>query len=463
MVATLRRMTSPAPKVDGYRGIWFALGWKFEYGDKYSGGLGTYTANHQPVAIHAAAVRKTFFVYGGTPSSDSRQLLIMASYYDHARHLLPKPTVVHVDQGVDDPHDNASLQIDATGHLWIFKSGRNTTRPGVIYRSERPYSTEAFQRISSSVFTYPQVWYDATRGFMLLHTQYTRGRELYWRTSADGVAWSETRKLAGFDGHYQVSGYGHGKLATFFNWHPAGDNDRRTNIYYAQSTDFGETWTTADGKVLELPLATADNGALIANLQAEGGFMYTCDLNFDREGRPILLMIVGRAGEPGPKGDPREWTLYHWSGRAWEKRVITHSDHNYDMGSLHVHGDQWRVTGPMAVGPQRHATGGEMVQWISDDAGRTWRQEHQLTRASAFNHSYARRALTPEDPFFTFWADGHAGALSASTLYFANSSGSRVWRLPYNMTADFAPPIEVTLTPEPPAVPPSATPPIVQT
>src|SRR5690606_38996912 len=34
---------------DGYRGIWFTLGFKFEYGDKYSGGLGTYTANHQPM------------------------------------------------------------------------------------------------------------------------------------------------------------------------------------------------------------------------------------------------------------------------------------------------------------------------------------------------------------------------------------------------------------------------------
>ena len=47
------------PKDDGYRGIWFTLGqytdspygrgdWKgfWDYGDKYSGGLGTYTAKH---------------------------------------------------------------------------------------------------------------------------------------------------------------------------------------------------------------------------------------------------------------------------------------------------------------------------------------------------------------------------------------------------------------------------------
>ncbi|WP_297036043.1 hypothetical protein, partial [Thermogutta sp.] len=32
-------------KDSGYRGIWFTLGQKTEWGDKYSGGLGTYTAN----------------------------------------------------------------------------------------------------------------------------------------------------------------------------------------------------------------------------------------------------------------------------------------------------------------------------------------------------------------------------------------------------------------------------------
>jgi len=54
------------PKDDGYRGIWFTLGqfsdapygrgsWKsfWDYGDKYSGGLGTYTAKHVPIAIYA--------------------------------------------------------------------------------------------------------------------------------------------------------------------------------------------------------------------------------------------------------------------------------------------------------------------------------------------------------------------------------------------------------------------------
>src|SRR5690606_31118716 len=63
--------------VDGYKGIWFTLNQFSEYGDKYSGGLGTYTAHHMPMAIYAPAVKKTFFVYGGTTGENDKYLLCM--------------------------------------------------------------------------------------------------------------------------------------------------------------------------------------------------------------------------------------------------------------------------------------------------------------------------------------------------------------------------------------------------
>ena len=59
-------------KIDGYKGIWFTLGQFSEYGDKYSGGLGTYTAKHRPLAIYAPEVKKTFFVYGGTTAANEK-------------------------------------------------------------------------------------------------------------------------------------------------------------------------------------------------------------------------------------------------------------------------------------------------------------------------------------------------------------------------------------------------------
>ena len=48
-------------KIDGYRPIWFDLGQKSEYGSKYSGGLGTYTVKHNPMAIYSPETKHFLF------------------------------------------------------------------------------------------------------------------------------------------------------------------------------------------------------------------------------------------------------------------------------------------------------------------------------------------------------------------------------------------------------------------
>lgn len=435
-----------AALADGYRGIWFALGFTFEYGDKYSGGLGTYTANHVPMAEYAPAVGKTFFTYGGTPAADRRELAIMVSFYDHERGVVPRPVTLYLDPAVNDPHDNASLSIDADGHVWVFKSGRNFSRRAFFFRSVKPYDISVFERVADQEVTYPQVWRGRDGGWFLFFTKYFGGtehgpeRKLFWKTSADGRTWSDDHLLAGFGGHYQTSGRHGPVVATFFNWHPNSDNDRRTNLYYAQTADEGKTWTTAAGAAIDVPLTHHDNAALVLDLQAEGKFMFTCDLTFDGRGRPVLLCIISRAGEPGPAGDPREWTVLHWTGAEWRRHVVTVSDHNYDMGSLYVEEGLWRVIGPMGAAPQRWGAGGEMESWVSRDEGRTWTKERALTGNSENNHSYARRPLNAHPGFAVFWADGNPRAMTKSHLYFANADGSRVFRLPYDMNEDFARP-----------------------
>jgi hypothetical protein len=146
------RVTRPG---DGYRGIWFTLGQFSEHGDKYSGGLGTYTANHLPLAIYAPEVERTFFVYGGTTRADERHLLIMAGSYNHRSGQVARPQIVHDKLGVDDPHDNPSLAIDDRGHLWIFISGRGRSRPGYIYRSCQPWDITDFEFVAAREMTYP--------------------------------------------------------------------------------------------------------------------------------------------------------------------------------------------------------------------------------------------------------------------------------------------------------------------
>lgn len=434
-------------KADGYRGIWFTLNQFSEYGDKYSGGLGTYTAKHVPLAVYAPEEKKTFFVYGGTTTANEKHLLCMVSYYDHEKHQVPRPTIVHDKNDVDDPHDNPSIMLDADGYLWVFVSGRGQNRPGYKYKSLKPYSIDAFEQISEEEMTYPQPWYISGQGYMHLFTKYTGVRELYFETSQDGVHWSEDQKLAGIressnpkGGHYQVSNVLGNKVATFFNRHPNGNVDKRTDLYYLQTRDMGKTWTTVEGKPVHIPLTKVDE-ASIADYASEDKNVYLKDMNFDEKGHPIALYITSGGHEPGPINDPREWRVTYWDGISWQTHIIGHSDHNYDMGSLYIEGDEWKVIAPTENGPQPYQTGGEVVMWISHDKGKTWQKEKQLTKNSIRNHSYCRRPVNAHDPFYTFWADGNPTEFSISYLYFANAQG-QVWQLPYQMKDELAAPIE---------------------
>jgi hypothetical protein len=171
--------------------------------------------------------------------------------------------------------------------------------------------------------------------------------------------------------------------------------------------------------------------------------MYTIDLNFDRKGNPVLLYITSPGFKPGPENNPREWTIAKWTGKKWETHVVCHSDHNYDLGSLFITDKEWKIIGPTEVGPQPYGTGGEVAVWTSSNEGKTWTKKRQVTRNSEFNHYYVRRPINAKDPFYVFWADGNPDKPSVSRLYFCNADGSRVWRLPYDMTGEFATPEEI--------------------
>ncbi len=428
-------------KIDGYRGIWFTLGQFSEYGDKYSGGLGTYTAKHAPLAVYAPEVHKTFFVYGGTTGPDQRHLLAMISWFDHNTGLVPRPTVVRDKGGVDDPHDNPSLCIDGRGHLWVFVSGRARTRLGFLYRSRRPYDIEGFDLVLEGEFAYPQPRWTGNTGFFWFFTRYTNGRELYWATSRNGQEWSDAAKLAS-GGHYQVSAVGPGLVGTAFNVHiPPGNVDTRTNLYYLESRDQGKTWLNAAGKRLSVPLEGLGNGALIRDYRSRKRLVYMKDMGFDSQGHPVVLHVTSGDYRPGPAGMPRTWTVARWDGSSWLFSEITSARHNYDMGSLYLESESlWRLIAPTDAGPYRWGAGGEMALWISKDSGASWTKARVLTGGSERNHGYARRPVNAHPDFYAFWADGNPDRMSISRLYFCSRDGD-VRQLPYDMSGAFEAPV----------------------
>ena len=137
-------------KADGYRGIWYMnQPSNDEYVYKYSGGMGTYCAKHKPFAIYCGTVNKTFFCYGGATKADSRKLLHMVSYFDHATGTVPQPTIL-LDKKTDDAHDNPVISVDDDGHIWIFSTSHGRSRPSYIHRSVRPFDIDQFELIEAT-------------------------------------------------------------------------------------------------------------------------------------------------------------------------------------------------------------------------------------------------------------------------------------------------------------------------
>lgn len=445
-------------KDSGFRGIWYSIGSKHgEYVYKYSGGLGTYPSNHYPFSVYSSTVNKTFFCFGGT-DLEGKTLYHEVAWFDHKTGKVSQPTII-LDKQTNDAHDNPVIQIDKNGYIWVFSTSHGVERPSFIYRSNSPFDIEKFERIYPSKqvngktvtmdnFSYTQIYYDDSKGFLALFTHYEKknlafgpktSRVTAYMTSSDGIHWSEWKDLASIEeGHYQTSGQQNKKVGTAFNYHPnkekAAGLDYRTNLYYLQTPDFGKTWTTANGQAVTLPLSEIKNSALIHDYASEGLNVYINDVNFDSNGRPVILYLTSKGYEPGPEKGPHLWHTAQYTGKEWIIRPVAQSDNNYDMGSLYIEKDgTWRIIGPTETGAQAYNTGGEMVLWISKNQGKSWTKEKVLTVGSKVNHSYARRPVNAQDEFYAFWADGHGRQVSESNFYFCTKSGE-VYKLPRIMT-----------------------------
>lgn len=468
-------------KGDGYLGLWYMNGkLDNEYQFKYSGGLGTYCAKHNPFAIYSEKARKTFFCFGGTTEGSHLRndltakgkdaarlpgvLLHMVAYYDHLTGKVSRPTIL-LDKYTCDTHDNPIISMDDRGYIWVFSTAHGTLRNSYIHKSEEPYSIDKFVRVGATRlkdgvrvpmdnFSYMQTWSVGGEGFVSFFTSYMKNdlgmgqRTINFMSSKDGADWSKWTRIAAIgEGHYQISAQRNGKAGSAFNYHPPVINGKgglnyRTNLYYVETADFGKTWKSADGTPLDLPLARPDNAALIHNYEEEGLLVYMKDIDFDQDGNPVILHVTSKGHVSGPESGPRTWCIARWTGSEWVISEITTSDNNYDMGSLYLNDGVWHIIAPTGRGPQAYNPGGEMIMWESQDKGQTWKKKKHLTSGSQYNHTYARRPVGVHPDFYALWADGHGREPSESRLYFANVNGD-VYQLPKSMKGDTEPPVAV--------------------
>ncbi|MEI3553997.1 MAG: hypothetical protein V8Q54_04625 [Alistipes senegalensis] len=155
---------------------------RFGIRPEYSGGLGTYTMKHIPMAVYAPAVGRTFFVYGGTPAAGRKYLLCTVGCYDHKTGLLQQPRR-RARQGrgrgfrsarrPDGPDRPERLRLG-------FRRRARQQPPGhPLPERESLRHLGIRLRINESVMAYPQVHYHPDGGFFLFFTRYDGVRRLF--------------------------------------------------------------------------------------------------------------------------------------------------------------------------------------------------------------------------------------------------------------------------------------------
>ncbi len=457
----------PLPTADGFYGIWYsnaASGDQYMW--KYSGGLGTYPQQTAPIAIYSEDVDRTYFLYGGTNGTNN-VLKNYISYYDHATGLLARPHEVrHV--GGSDVHRNATLVLDDDGYLWVFGNSHGNSGSGDLYRSANPHDVteminvglpgDIFNNNAEQVkLAYSSPVYVPGQGVLVTYNQYDDGRAVHAAsaTMEDGVIdWIENKRLLKINGQYSIARRNGDTVALVSDYHRSG-LDNRTNLYYLETNDLSQTWTTVDGTPIPGTLTTAINPALVHNYQAENRLVYVKDVNWDAQNNPIILYLTvsdqtGNGHRSGPQPGERTIHVAHWSGSQWDIHDVLQTKHNYSHGELYVEPDgTWRIIGPFLDGPQVYGTGGEVGVWTSQDQGASWQLVDQLTAGSPFNHTYVRRPVDAHEDFYAYWADGNAFGQSQSRLYFATKSGE-VYRMPTQFAGDFVAPELMHFEPPPP-------------
>ena len=398
------------------RGIWYACGqanvlpgheWV------YSGPMATYCAWHRPMAVYAAEVNKTFFVYGNAENAPT------ISFYDHADGRFAWPVVLGSNPD-KDAHRNPTLLLDSTGHLLVFWGAHG--HESHVLRSEKPFDISHWQQLPDlpdSHTSYPQPWQLLEDELFVSYRQAPTWETSSWRftTSRDGGrSWAAPQELINL-GECAVYGVTIAENGSYprrihMTWSRLGGGTpeeiagkhlwaRRYNLYYACSDDGGKTWRRSDGKPYVLPI-TQDTAEELYNCGQHG--VWIKDIQLDAQGNPYILFLDAIV-----ETYESTWKLAWHKDGCWHFSAITTSDHMYDDGGLAIIAeDDIRVYGPTTA-VQPHEDGGEIEEWQSCDGGHTWINTAHVTSGSLLSHDHVKIVYNHErgnGDLRLFWSYG---------------------------------------------------------
>jgi len=380
-----------------------ANGWYADFFSAHASSNGTYEAMViNPEAIHDPANNLTYVVFQG-PGLDP-----YITAYDHTAGAWSATYRVGNNPLSGDTHGGPSLVIDASGYLYVFFGGHNSslryarsTAPHRIdgWTSERTIRLEG--DATDLRATYPQPWALPEGGIELFYRNHgvsdvdPRAGDWELATMSEEATWSAGECVLdatqGVAGWYASSSHGpSGALHVGFVLRDieesASNQFARRDVFYLQRTPSGE-WTNV---LLESIGATRTIDVMeTQTLVAETTDEYSNQVIVREalDANPALLYLSGTA----ETGGECTWVYKRWTGSAWSTSEITRTDNLFDAadltfdssGAAHAYivtggaPDDQALPGEESLA----ARGGDIEHWVSDNGVDGWRLEQAVRRS----------------------------------------------------------------------------------
>ena len=343
--------------------------------------------------------------------------------YDHAAGHWGEP--VTLDTGVDN-HARAVLSIDADGVLHAILGGHGTPVRWCHALARNDASTWSEPQ-PLGVGTYP-VFICGPDGTLYLtlrgqgEKRQDRGVDLYRRPP--GGEWSTPRRIVALNEEYgqvyaayhmQMDAAPDGTLHAIIDFYEGEDEYGRglhQATCYARSGDRGDTWTRADGTLVDLPARPENLEVLARNTRSrheklpppeirQGGMVV------DSSGRAFAFYIdhgvaPGHCRMVTTDGDGRlrqvpineHWERVYPDMRALECSAVLRAD---DMICLLVtltpFNEEWQEDKPVRAMRMCERDDQPLIWLLSEDGGETFRVESCLAPGRAYNCPSVEKAV----------------------------------------------------------------------
>lgn len=392
---------------------------------------------HAPRAAFDARTNRTYFTYRSGGRDDDTRCAIWVGWYDHNEGRVHRSVRV-LERPPVSADDGPAMVLDEAGYIWIFVG---SDRPGaaVVLKSEQPNNASSFSVTARLSFSDPQPWYQGQRGFLLLCYVNKEDRCLpAMTTSRDGIQWAEPVVLADLGGrHCFVAGRHKDKIGLVFNRSLDKDHpDLYTDLYYLESRDWGQSWHSADGRKIELPIEQVDHFSRMRDYCSMKRITSIKDVNFDRMGNPTVLYMSTFAPEVRGRRLRKTWYTARWF-RQWYTTGLIMSDHIGDSGCLLIDERMnWTLLATTDPGLCEGMAGGDVVMWLSRDQGRSWYRGTLTEKRHCWG---IRRAWPASAEMTAMWLGADIDDFQGATIYYSDDSGS-VRKLPGGMDGDWGVP-----------------------